>query len=82
MNETEYVFMAIIAFGVGYATAYFYKNIGRLWRSWGLFVCYFLFPPIVIGLLVSAAVVADTKDAVISSMFAGGFVIRMVKHDV
>jgi len=81
MNETQWIFLAIGAFGVGYAIAYFFKNIGELWRRWGFFSL-FLFPVIVVLLIFGAAAIADLKDTVISLIFALGFVVRMFIQDV
>jgi len=81
MNDTEYVFMAIIAFGIGYGIAHFFKNIGKLWRKWGGIICYFAFPVIVYVLIGGAAMIADMRDVIISSIFAAGFVIRMIKRN-
>ena len=81
MNETQWIFWTIGAFSIGYAIAYFFKNIGELWSSWGFFAL-FLFPLIVILLIFGAATIADLKDTVISLIFASGFLVRMFKKDV
>lgn len=81
MNETEQIFTSFIAFGVGYAIAFFFKNMGRLWREWGAFIGIFTFPSIIIGLIMAAAMLADMRSAIISTIFAAGFIVRMGKRD-
>nr|MDA3969737.1 hypothetical protein [Desulfobulbaceae bacterium] len=75
----EHVFFAIFAFSVGYAIAYSVKNVRRLYKEWGLFICYFVFPPIAITLLFAAAAIADEGDLIASFAFGGGFLIKMLK---
>ncbi|HAW51757.1 MAG TPA: hypothetical protein DCX54_05420 [Flavobacteriales bacterium] len=79
MNETEHVFFTIFAFAVGYAIAYSVKNVRRLYKEWGLFICFFVFPTIAITLLFAAAAIADEGDWLVSSAFGGGFLIKMLK---
>jgi ABC-type spermidine/putrescine transport system permease subunit I len=79
MNDTEQIFATIFAFGVGYAIAYSVKNVRRIYKNWGLFICIFIFPTVSIILLMSAAMIADRQDIVMSSAFGAGFIIRMLK---
>ena len=79
MNDTEQIFATIFAFGVGYAIAYSVKNVRRIYKNWGLLICYFVFPTVSITLLLAAAMIADKQDMVMSSAFGAGFIIRMLK---
>ncbi|HIJ25785.1 MAG: hypothetical protein HOA22_11050 [Gammaproteobacteria bacterium] len=77
MNESDFIFFSIFSFGVGHAIAYSVKNVSRLYKEWGLLVCYFVFPPIFVVLVYSAAMIADAKDPILSTAFAVGFIYRM-----
>ena len=79
MNETEWIFLAIAAFGVGYGIAYLTKNIGSMADKWGIFSI-LLIPIIVIMLFGGAGMITEHKDIGLSLVFAGGFVFRMVKR--
>lgn len=80
MNETERIFFTLFAFGVGYAIAYSVKNVRRIYKSWGLFICYFVFPTVTVALLFAAAAIADNGDWIVSSAFGGGFLFKMLKR--
>ena len=79
MNETEWIFLAIAAFGIGYGIAYLAKNIGSMADRWGIFSI-FLIPVIVIILLVGAGVITDLKNVSLSLSLAVGFVFRMIRR--
>lgn len=79
MNETEWIFLAIAAFGIGYGIAYLAKNIRSMADRWGIFSI-FLIPVIVIMLLVGAGVITDLKNVSLSLSLAAGFVFRMIKR--
>ena len=79
MNETEQIFTHIFAFGLGYAIAFSVKNVGRIYKEWGLLISGLLFPSIAIGLIFAAAMIADKKSLILSSVFGAGFLIRMLK---
>ena len=81
MNETEKIFLAIMAFGIGYAIAYFFKNMGKIWKKYGALIGILLFPAIIISLVMAAAQIGDMRDVFVSTIFAAGFVVRMVKRD-
>ncbi|MCW8830971.1 MAG: hypothetical protein OQK32_05550 [Gammaproteobacteria bacterium] len=78
MNETAWIFTGLVAFGVGYGLAHFVKRMGDLAERWGIFVV-FLFPIIIIYLTLAAAMLADLHNIVISLIFAGGFLIRIMR---
>ena len=80
MNETQWILLIIGAFLLGYVTAYFFKNMGKLWQRWGIFTL-FLFPLIIMYLLLGGEAIANLKSAAISLVFALGFMIRMIKRD-
>ena len=80
MNETEWIFWGVFSLAIGYGIARFFKNIGRLYRKWGLLISYFAFPTILVMLLYSGAIIADFNNIVLSMVFAGGFLIGMVKR--
>lgn len=80
MNETEWILWGVIAFGVGYAFARFAKNIGNLAERWGLFIALFAFPVIVMWLMVGAAKIAMLNSAVVSGIFAAGFLLGMFRR--
>ena len=79
MNETQTIFVDILGFAVGWALAYFSKNMGKLWNRWGLIISYFAFPLIIVMLVMLAASISDLNNAVISLIFATGFIVRMLK---
>ncbi len=79
MNETEWIFTGIASFGLGYAIAYFFKNMGNLLRKWGWFLSYFLFPLIILFFLGSSAMLADLKDTVLSLLFGAGFLFKLLR---
>ena len=79
MNNTEQIFATIFAFGVGYAIAYSVKHVRRIYKDWGLLICFFVFPTVAIILLMAAAMIADKRDMVMSTAFGAGFIIRMLK---
>jgi hypothetical protein len=81
MNETQWILFGIGSFAVGWAMAVFFKNMGRLFERWGLIISYFLFPLIIMYLLLSAEAVMQFKSITLSLIFAAGFFIRMFKHD-
>ncbi len=80
MNETEYIFTVIVAFLTGYGIAYSAKNVGRLYRKWGLLICYFVFPAVGVALIFLAAMIADMQDVLLSVAFGIGFIFRMFKR--
>ncbi|MBF0264120.1 MAG: hypothetical protein HQL46_02530 [Gammaproteobacteria bacterium] len=80
MNETELVLYSILAYFNGYGIAWFFTNMGRLFTSWGLLGSYFLFPMIYVVLLFLAASIADLQNFIISTVFAIGFIVGMVKN--
>lgn len=81
MNETAWIFTALGSFGVGYAIAHFFKNMGKIYRKWGGLIAYFVFPIIIMFLYLSAVMIADFKNAFLSVIFAGAFIVRFMKRD-
>ena len=79
MNETQWIFLGIASFGVGWAMAAFFKNMGNLFERWGLLIAYFIFPLVIMFLLLSAEAIMQFKSIVLSLIFAAGFFIRMFK---
>ena len=79
MNETQWIFLAIAAFGVGYGIAYLTKNIGSMADKWGIFSL-LLIPIIVIVLFGGAGMITEYKDMGLSLFFAGGFIFRMIRR--
>lgn len=75
MNETQWIFATIGSFLIGYLMAYFFKNIGKIYHRWGLVICYFLFPLIIVYLLLGAEFVMQMKSIFLSAVFAFGFFI-------
>jgi ABC-type dipeptide/oligopeptide/nickel transport system permease subunit len=80
MNETQTIFVGILSFAVGWALAYFFKNMGKLLSRWGLIISYFAFPLIFVMLVMLAASISDLNNTIISLIFAAGFIVRMLKR--
>jgi len=81
MNETQWILFAIGSFGIGWAMAVFFKNIGEMYARWGLLIAYFVFPLVIVFLIASAEAIMQMKSIVLSLVFALGFFIRMLKND-
>ena len=70
MNETQFIFTMLAAFGLGWLTAYFFKNMGALSQRWGIIIAVLTFPLIIILLLATAEAIAHMKNVIISAAFA------------
>ncbi|MBL7005106.1 MAG: hypothetical protein ISR69_13900 [Gammaproteobacteria bacterium] len=81
MDNSNTIFMMIMAFVDGYAIAYATKNIGRIWNRWGGLISFIFFPALGTGLIFTAAIISDLNNNTISLIFALGFIIRMLKKD-
>lgn len=80
MNETEHIIMGVFAFLLGWFIGYFVKNIGRIWVRWGAIIGFFIIYVVFISAIMSASVIADMGNIIISSLFAIGFLIRFFKQ--
>ncbi|CAC9623823.1 hypothetical protein [uncultured Gammaproteobacteria bacterium] len=76
MNETQWIFIAIISFALGYFGGYIAKNIGRLIDKLGCMVAIFL----PIFLIAGAVQIMDLGSVIISLMFAVGFLFKIFKR--
>jgi len=81
MNETQWILFGISSFGVGWAMAAFFKNMGAIYERCGLIIAYFIFPLVIVFLLFSAEAIMQLNSVILSLVFASGFFIRMFKHD-
>lgn len=79
MGQAELIIIGFTVFG-GYGTAYFFKNMARLWQRWGA-LTYFLFPAMFMAILYSGAIVAAYQNVWVSSLYALIFVMRFIKAD-
>lgn len=80
MNDTQFIFLGIIAFGLGWYLAYVVRNIRYLWTRWGWYIGLniLLISFIVGGVL--AEQIALENNVILSGLFGLGFVIRFVKQ--
>ena len=79
MNDTETIFLSLLCFGGGYAIAFSAKNVGRIYRQWGLLLSYLFFPAIFFMMLYLALAIENEGNPLYSTLIGLGFLIRMVK---
>ena len=80
MNETEWIFTSIAAFGVGYGLAHFAKRLSDMVVRWGWLIAFCVVPMIAIILLFVAASITNLNSIAISLAMAMGFVIRILRR--
>lgn len=76
MNETQWIFISIASFALGYFGGYIAKNIGRLIDRLGCVVAIFL----AIFLIVGAIQIMDLGSVIVSLIFAVGFLFKLLKR--
>ena len=80
MNQTEQLFGTILAFGVGWAIAYVFKNFTKIIERFGYLLCYVIGLPVIMVLLMAAAMISDYQNLLLSLVFLAGFVLGMVQR--
>lgn len=76
MNETQWIFISIASFSLGYFGGYIAKNIGRLIDRLGCVVDIFL----PIFLIVGAIQIMDLGSVIVSLIFAVGFLFKLFRR--
>lgn len=81
MNQTEQLFTYILAFAVGRAFAYAFKNFTTILERFGYLLCIIIGLPTVMVLILAGAMIADVRSISLSLVFLGGFILGMVKRN-
>jgi hypothetical protein len=79
MNATQWIFAVIGCFAIGYIIGAFFKNIGKVYDHLGIILSVLIIPFLVMYVLAGAEIVLNYNSAILSIVFAIGFIIRMVK---
>lgn len=80
MNDTEYILIGVLAFGLGWFAAYLVKNLGRIMNRWGSLIGGFYILIAVVYSLFLIAAITDMQSVFLSSLLAIGFLIRFFKN--
>jgi ABC-type dipeptide/oligopeptide/nickel transport system permease subunit len=76
MNETQWIFVAIASFGLGYFAGYLSKNISRIIDNLGCIVAVIT----TIILIIAVMQIVNLANIVISIIFALGFLFKLFKR--
>lgn len=81
MNDTDTLFLYVIALATGWGVAYLFKNLGKIWKKLGPIFGFILIPPTVILLMLLADMIRHHDTISLSLTFAVGFLFKLVKRD-
>ncbi len=81
LNETAWILVAIAAYGIGRATAWFFKDMGKIVERWGGLIALLTFPSLFMLILAGGHYIAVLNNVAVSMIFALGFVIRLLKRN-
>ena len=76
MNETQWIFVAIASFGLGYYAGYLSHNVGRFIDKFGCLAIIIT----TVALIVAVIQIVNLSSIIISLIFASGFLFKLFRR--